>query len=67
MNREPALIVGAIVGILAVIGVTVTADQSDTIIGGIVAIAAVIQAVVTRSQVTPTHGQVDATTVTWDD
>lgn len=53
MNKEPALVVGAVVAVLAVIGVTVTADQSDAITAGITAVLAVVQAVVTRSKVTP--------------
>lgn len=53
MSKEPALIVGAVVGVLAVIGVTVTSDQSEAITAGIAAVAAVVQAVVTRSKVSP--------------
>ena len=53
MTREPALIVGAVVAVLATLGVVVTPEQSDAIVGGIVAVAAIVQAVVTRSQVTP--------------
>lgn len=53
MNREPALIIGAITAVLAVgvgFGLDISEEQMALIGAALVAIAAVV----TRSQVTPT-------------
>lgn len=56
LRTEPALVVGALAAVLAVIGVTVTTDQTEAITAGIAAVLAVAQAIATRAKVTPMAG-----------
>ena len=58
-GREPALILGAVQAILALV-VAFGLDLSTEQVGAILAASAAVLAVVTRSQVTPVKGDDDA-------
>jgi len=57
MNREPALIMGLVTAVLALV-VSFGLDLSVEQVGTIVAVAAALLSVVTRSKVTPVEGTI---------